>query len=316
MDLSICIVNWNTGELLKNCIQSIIQNTHEISYEIIVVDNASSDNSIALILPDLAGDSRLHLVETKQNLGFAGGNNVALEQASGEFIVLLNPDTLVTAGALDLAVKLLKANPSWGVLGPKLLNADGSLQPSIGQFPTVTGMFWEMTRLRKFFPKNKLFSSFKRYDMDYDKMQEVEQPSGACLFVRRAVIEKVGLLDLRYFMYYEEVDWCYRIFNAGWRIMYTPDIKVVHLGGQSSNQNLDVRIVENARSKLRYFQKHYGRRPLHLLAVRLIVITEALLKLAVSAFQMLRRPADYSALKPVASRHLRVLAMGCGLKPA
>ena len=316
MDLSICIVNWNTGDLLRDCIKSIIQNTHEISYEIIVVDNDSSDNSIELLKPFLAEVNHLRLIEAGRNLGFAGGNNVALDHASGEFIVLLNPDTLVTAGALDLAVKLLKENPAWGILGPKLLNGDGSLQPSIGQFPTLTGMFWEMTRLRKLFPRIRLFSSFKRYDMDYDKLQDVEQPSGACLFVRSAAIERVGLLDLRYFMYYEEVDWCFRIHNAGWRIVYTPNIKVVHLGGQSSIKNLDVRIVEYARSLLRYFHKHYGSRPLYLVGLRLVVVLEMLLKLAVLAAGMLLHPKDFSARWSVARRHLHVLAMALGLRPA
>lgn len=315
MDLSICIVNWNTGGLLRDCVRSIIENTETDEFEVIVVDNGSSDDSVELLKQACAGDDQIRIIDLKRNVGFAAGNNVAIAYASGRVVCLLNPDTLVTPGALDKAVEMLDAHPNWGVLGPKLLNSDGSLQPSVGNFPTLSGMFWEMTRLRKLFPDISLFSSFKRMDMDYSMVQEVEQPSGACLFVRRTAIDQVGLLDTRFFMYFEEVDWCYRFAGAGWRIVYTPDIEIVHLGGQSSSKNLDVRIVENSRSKIRFFQKHYAHCLLVLLALRVIVIAETTMKMAALALELIRRPSSRAHLTPVATRYLQVISMALGNSP-
>ncbi len=279
IDLSICIVNWNTGALLSRCVESILSNVRDISYEIFVIDNKSSDNSIEMCISRFAQDPHLRFLPQSANLGFAAGNNIALKQASGRYVVLLNPDTIVKPGSFETVVKFMDANPSCGVVGPKLLNEDGSIQRSVGNFPDLAAIFWEATRLRIVFPKVKMFSSFKRFDLDYDKLQEVDQPSGACLFVRREAIQQVGLLDEGYFMYYEDLDWCYRIKHAGWRIYYLPDAEVVHLGGQSSQLHLDVRIVENARSKLRYFEKHYSSRPLYRLLIRVIMASEALAKI-------------------------------------
>lgn len=315
MDLSICIVNWNTGELLRDCVRSVIENTQIDEFEVIIVDNSSTDDSIELLEYLSTGDDRIRIIAMDRNVGFAAGNNVAITHASGRVVCLLNPDTLVTPGALDKAVWMLDAYQDLGILGPKLQNLDGSLQPSIGNFPTISGMFWEMTRLRKLFPNISLFSSFKRMDMDYSKMQAVEQPSGACLFVRRTAIDQVGLLDARFFMYFEEVDWCYRFAGAGWRIVYTPDIEIVHLGGQSSSKNLDVRIVENSRSKIRFFQKHYAHRLPVLLALRIIVIAETTMKMAALILQLIRRPSSSARLTPVATRYLQVISMALGNSP-
>jgi GT2 family glycosyltransferase len=306
-DLSICIVNWNTDELLTTCVRSVFETIQNVTVEVIVVDNASNDNSVQRCMAEHASDPRFNLLQLTDNLGFAGGNNRALQLATGRYILLLNPDTLVLPGALDSAVAFLDAYPECGVMGPRLLNRDGSAQPSVGNFPTLSGMFWEATRLRKLFPRIRLFSRFKRIDMDYNQMQVVDQPSGACLFVRRSVVESVGPLDERYFMYYEEVDWCYRIKSAGWTIYYYPSISIIHLGGRSSSQNLDVRIVENALSKLRYFYKNHQDKSGVLLGIRAILAFESLMRMIIVLIRHLSGHSNNSETYALASRYRRVL---------
>lgn len=308
-DVSICIVNWNTGDLLGKCIQSILEHTHRISYEVIVVDNQSTDHSMLLPRELAAQDERVIIVDAQANLGFAAGNNVAIRMARGRIVVLLNPDTEVTPSAIDKGVTLLEINPTCGVLGPKLLNPDGTLQPSIGNFPTVNGMFWELTRLRKIFPSVRLFSSFKRFDLDYSRMQAVEQPSGACLFIRREALDQAGIFDERYFMYYEEVDLCYRIHRAGWTILYTPEIEVIHYGGQSSGKNVDVRIVENSRSKLLYFAKNYSGQLGANLLVRLLVLLEVALKSSRLLLLSVMHKATPEQVNTLLPRYCKVAAL-------
>lgn len=321
IDLSICIVNWNTGDLLAACVDSVLRTTHSSRFEVIVVDNASHDDSLDRLTSLVNGNPHIRVLRSQRNLGFAAGNNVALTASSGRYVVLLNPDTIVHDGAFDTAVAFLDAHPGCGAMGPRLLNADGTLQPSIGHFPTLAGMFWETTRLNRVFPRVKLFSSFKRFDMDYDHQQAVDQPSGACLFVRRSAIDgadgdlkAVGLLDERYFMYYEEVDWCYRIKRAGWQILYTPTIVVTHIGGQSSNQNLTVRIVENAASRLRYFQKHYAQRTFTQFALRAMMLVELLVRTLVLVTKTMLLRQRWEQARQILQRYAQVARLVLGLQ--
>jgi GT2 family glycosyltransferase len=317
MDLSVCIVNWNTGELLAQCVNSVIQSTHAIDYEIIVVDNASNDDSFMPIVAKAAVDKRITTVQLHENIGFAAGNNIAIAQSRGRYLVALNPDTLVTNGALDEGVRFLDSHLECGAMGPRLLNPDRSLQPSVGNFPTAWRMFWEATRLRKLFPGIALFSSFKRFDLDYSRLQEVDQPSGACLFLRKTAIDEVGVFDERFFMYYEEVDLCYRIKKKGWRIFYNPNLSIVHFGGLSSQQNLDVRVVEYARSELRYFAKHAGRVTglgSQLWTVRLLMLLEFAMRSAGAYLLHLLGKEDAARAKILLKKYKEVLKL-C-LRPA
>ena len=306
LDLAICIVNWNAGPLLEKCVRSITEDTHEISLEVIVFDNASSDNSMDVVRKMALDDPRIRIMDSDINLGSAGFN-VAIVHTYSRYVVIFNPDAYVYPGMLDAGVHFMDAHPNCGVMGPQLLNSDGTLQPSVGNAPTVAAMFWELTRLRRLFPTVPLFSALKRMDMDYDVQQQVEQPAGTCLFLRRTALEQVGLLDQRFFMYYEDVDWCLRFRKAGWEVWYVPSLQAVHYGGQSSIGNLNVRIVENARSRIIFFKKHYGGRLGAVLAIRAMLVVEVALKAARTIVKDTIRGKSPLASSGILSRYLEVM---------
>ena len=243
VSLSIIIVNWNTRALVIDCLESIRQHPPSSAYEIWVVDNASSDDSVAAVkaaFPDV------RLIENERNSGFAAANNQAIQVSSGEAVMLLNSDTLVREHAFDRLLAALEAYPQIGIVGARLLNQDGSLQPSWAAFPTI----WSELRgvnVRKVMP-------FR----DASNLQSVDWVGGAALLIRRRATKQVGLMDERFFMYSEETDWCYRVKQAGWEICYCTDAEITHLGGQSTKRVSVQMKTELFRSKLRFFRTHYG----------------------------------------------------------
>ena len=229
-DLSIIIVNWNTGDLLFECIHSIKETVKDHDYEIFVVDNASTDNSLESVE---SKHSDLILLKNQENLGFAKGNNLAIPLCQGRFILLLNPDTVLIKDAVDRMCEYLDAHPSTGVIGPRLLNEDGSQQPSTaGSFPTLSIIINEAFGLIKLFPK---FSSTRGLYIRSEgkKSLEVDWVSGACLMIRAEIILKVGMLNEGFHLYYEDQEWCYRIKKSGYKIIFYPQAKVLHYGNQS-----------------------------------------------------------------------------------
>jgi GT2 family glycosyltransferase len=248
IDLSIIIVNWNTADLLQDCIESIIASTSGITYEIIVVDNGSSDHSRAMVRDRFPS---VRLIANASNLGFARANNQGIQVSCGRYIQLLNSDTLIDPGALTALVGFLDAHPQVGIAGPRLLNGDGTLQRSWAQFPT----FWSEI-------KGINVRLWRRFlTCDGTEAYSVDWVGGACLLIRRETITQVGMLDEHFFMYSEETDWCFRARQAGWEICYYPNAQVIHFGGQSSRQASVRMKAELYRSKLRFFAKHYGARP-------------------------------------------------------
>lgn len=256
-DLSIVIVNWNVKALLRDCLQSIFSNWQDNSaqIEVIVVDNASNDGSAAMVRAEFP---QVILIENWQNVGFTVGNNQAIEETHGRYVMLLNPDTEVRDNALQTIVRYMDRHPQTGVVAPKLLNPDGTVQSSRRRFPTLATAFLESTVLQQWWPDNKTLRAYYMQEQSDDEIQEVDWGTGACLTVRREVIQQVGLLDESFFMYSEEMDWCYRIKQAGWRIVYLPDAEVVHYGGQSSKQVIAAQHIHFQRSKIRFFRKHRG----------------------------------------------------------
>jgi GT2 family glycosyltransferase len=303
MDLSIIVINWNTRDLLSQCLRSVFGVAVGCHFEIIVVDNASADGSPQMVEADFP---QVLLLKNSTNRGFAAANNQGIERAQGEFILLLNPDTIVLPGALDRLVEFSKAHPDAGAVGGKLLNHDGTLQVSCGHFPTLLNMATESLGLSRLFPHNRLFARFKMTYWNHDAVREVDQPQGAHLCFRRAVLDQVGLLDERFFMYFEEVDLCLRIRNAGWRIYFTPDSQIIHLGGQSSLQNLDARITERYRSLLLFFEKHHSRT--QVLCLRALLLCEMSWRLLLFNLGRLRRGRGASPLE-VSRRYARVIAL-------
>lgn len=254
VDLTIAIVNWNTGRFLGCCLDSISGQPSDLACEMVVVDNASSDGSTAAI----SAFPKVRLILNQENLGFARASNQALQEAHGRYFLLLNPDTEVRPGALEAMVTFMDEHPDAGALGCQLLNPNGTIQVSCGHFPNLANMALESLGLSRLYPKSKRVARFKMTYWSHDEEREVDQPSGACLMIRRAAWEQVGPLDERFFMYFEEVDLCYRLKKAGWRIFFTPRAQVVHYGGGSSRQHIDVRVVVLYQSLIRFFQKHYG----------------------------------------------------------
>ncbi len=255
MQLSIIIVSWNVCELLRACLQSIYANAGELDLQVIVVDSASSDETVGMVAAEFP--QTLLLPQTK-NVGFPRGNNIGLARATGDYIFFLNPDTEIIGDALQTMVAYLQAHPAVGMLGPELLNSDGSHQSSRRRFPTLLTAIFESTWLQPYAPR-KLLSHYYVEDVRDDEIAAVDWISGAAMMTRRAVIEQTGGMDASYFMYSEELDYCRRIKDVGWEITYLPTAKIVHHHGKSSEQAITHRHINFNRAKLRYFRKFEGR---------------------------------------------------------
>ncbi|MCE5314979.1 MAG: glycosyltransferase family 2 protein [Armatimonadota bacterium] len=250
MDLSISIVSWNTCDILRACLKSIVETTRDIDYEIIVVDNASSDGSTAMVRAEFP---QVILIENNDNTGFAKANNQAYELCSGRHFLLLNSDTICMDGALPELVRFLDEQPNIGIVGPLVLNADNTLQYSWARFPTllseVCGMLNRHIDGCASTPKNaeevKSLGPFKTGWI-----------GGCCMMLRRSVIEAVGAMDESFFMYCEEMDWCARTAAGGWEIWVDPTAEIVHLGGKSSAKTAGLAAGYLRASKAAYFAKH------------------------------------------------------------
>lgn len=252
VDLSVVIVSWNTRDLLAQCLASVYAHPPDGTLDVLVVDNASTDGSVELVR---ARFPRVRLIENRENVGFARACNQGMRQAVGQAVLILNSDTIVQAGALQALLACLERHPSAGACGPMLLNPDGSFQASFADFPTLRAEL-----IHQFGLARRLLSrSYPSYDLEASRVPRVvEWVGGACMLVRRACLEQVGLLDESFVMYGEEVDWCYRMRARGWAVWYTPSARVVHLGGQSAARVPTWRHLQIQRGRVRFFRKHYG----------------------------------------------------------
>ena len=235
--------------MLEQCLRSLLETKQAIDFEIIVVDNASQDSSLEM----LSGYPQVVVIENDTNVGFAVANNQGMRIARGQYFLLLNSDTIVTDHALATMVAFMRSHPEAGALGCKLLNPDGTLQRSCGMFPTLFTEFLDQTMLHVIFPIYKLGY------WDYSDAREVDWATGACMLVRRQAIEEIGGLDENIYMFYEDIDWCYRLRKAGWKVFYTPEAEVMHLKGQSSESVLPRMLVIDQQSTYYFFGKHYSR---------------------------------------------------------
>ena len=253
-DLSIIIVNWNVRDLLRDCLRSIDVGRGALSVEVIVVDSASADDSVAMMRDQF---SWVRLIPCDENVGFPRGNNIGLAEALGTHLLLLNPDTVILEDALPKMVAYLQAHSDVGALGPQLLNPDGSIQSSRRRFPTAATGFLESTWLEGLAPG--VLRRYYALDLPDDATADVDWLTGACIMVPRAIYEEIGGLDEGYYMYSEELDWCRRIKATGRRVVYFPAAQVTHHIGKSSEQAVTARHINFQRAKLRYFRKYHGR---------------------------------------------------------
>ncbi|MCC6445776.1 MAG: glycosyltransferase family 2 protein [Armatimonadetes bacterium] len=250
-------MNWNNRRDLEPCLNSIYGQEQGIAFEVIVVDNDSEDDSVALVeslFPQAI------LIVNPGNLGFSAGNNVGIRAARGRYVMLLNTDTIAHPGALAEMVRFMDACPKAGISGPKLLNRDRSLQYSCRHFPTLSAGFFRNTFLGRLFPKNRFAGDYLMTGWDHAETRAVDWVSGACMVVRRKALEDIGLLDESFFMYCEDVDWCYRAKEAGWKTYYHPEAVVTHAIGRSTDLAPNRMIVQFHRSMYRFYRKHYRRR--------------------------------------------------------
>jgi len=270
MDISIVIVNWNTGKLLLDCLDSIYKTVKNITMEVWVVDNASTDDSVESVrrlYPDVK------IIQNSQNLGFAAANNRAFKQMHGRYALLLNTDTLLTEGAVEGIYEFMEDRPDAGMACGQLLNPDESKQNSIANFPGVLSLLCNETILRILLPGK--FPSKRR---TFKHPIEVDSCIGACLLVRKKTMDQVGLLDEKYFFFFEETDWAYRMKQAGWKVYFVPTARIFHFQGQSVGHNIRSRILFYG-SRYIYFRKWH---PDHFLGIRLIIFVRLLIDAALN----------------------------------
>jgi hypothetical protein len=257
MDLSVIIVNYNVRQFLENALTSIKKAMEGIDGEIFVVDNASEDGSVEMVK---ARFPEARVIENTVNLGFAKANNIALKCAQGRFFLLINPDTIVQEDTLRVMVKFFEENPDVGLAGCKILNPDGTFQlPCRRNFPTPWVAFTKISGLAALFPKSKLFGRYNLTFLNPDETYEVDAVSGSFMMVRREVYEKVGGLDEAFFLYGEDLDWCYRISNAGYKVSYVHSTKIIHYKGESSRRSEIDEIKLFYQAMQQFVEKHFSR---------------------------------------------------------
>jgi len=257
IDLSIIILTHNTCDLLRTALKSIYDRTKHIVFEVIVVDNASLDGTREMMASEFPKTQYLY---NQKNVGFTRGNNQGIRISKGRYVLLLNSDTEIIDNALGKMVQFMQENSDCGIMGCKLLNPDGSIQYSCRRFPSYhTAFFNRYSLLTKIFPQNRFSQSYLMSTIDHTKTREVDWVSGAALLARRKAFEKLGILDERFIIYSEDVDWCYRMHEAGWKVYFYPEAKIYHYIGKGTSQHLFKFIFIRHMSMYLFYRKHYSR---------------------------------------------------------
>ena len=256
MDLSVIIINWNTKKILGDCLTSIFKFTKGISFEVIVVDNGSSDESVQLLKKKFP---QVKLILNRQNLGFTKANNQGIKIAKGKYILLLNSDVYLLENSLKKLVEKANSIENLGALGPLLLNEDHTIQQSVGFYPHLPQVFWWMSFIDDL-PGGTILKPYHvDHDNFYKKEHKVDWVTGAAILVPREIINKVGSFDEKIFMYGEEVDWCFRIKQTGYQIYFSPVTKIVHIGRGSSGKIQKSAILGEYKGIIYFYQKHKGK---------------------------------------------------------
>lgn len=255
--LTIQIVNWNAREHLRHALRSVFENAPDFPFEVLVLDNASQDGSVQMIEKEFP---QVHLLVSERNLGFAKGHNELARHAHGRYRLILNPDTLIMPNALTKLARFAEEHPEAGIIGPKLLNPDGSLQYSCRRFPNPVAAIFRNTPLGRLFPNNRYTRDYLMLDWDHNSVREVDWVSGAAMLVRKEVYEQLGGFDEQFFIYVEDVDLCYRAWQAGWKVLYYPDAVIVHAIGRSTDLVANKMIITFHQSMYKFYKKHYARK--------------------------------------------------------
>jgi GT2 family glycosyltransferase len=258
VDVSICIVTYHAQDLLRDCLHSIYRAIDAVSFEIIVVDNHSEDGSVEMLRSDFPD---VQLLVNDQNTGYTRPNNQAMRVSQGKYILLINPDTLVEPNTIAELAGFLDTHPKVGIVGPKVLNRDGTLQKQCRRSEArpwdAICYFSGMSRL---FPKDKRFSGYLMTYLDENLTHEAEAVSGSCMLIRRQVVDQIGYQDENFFAYQEDTDYCRRARLAGWKVFYNPSAQIIHYGGEGGSQVQPYRaIIEWHRSYYLYYRKHFAK---------------------------------------------------------
>ena len=253
LELSVTICSWNTQDDLRACLASLEAARGEAAFEVIVIDNNSEDGSPDMVEAEFPA---VRLYRMSQNLGFTGGHNFALQERRGRHAFLLNSDATVHPGAIRSMLDFVSANPQAGIIGPKVLNPDGSLQLSCRRFPNPLAALFRNTIIGRLFPKNRFTREYLMLDWTHDGPREVDWVSGCAFLATSDVLSKVGTLDPEYFMFCEDVDWCFRTWKAGFKVMYVPDATVTHAIGRSTDKAPNRMIGRFHGSMLRFYRKN------------------------------------------------------------
>lgn len=279
--VSVIIVSYNVSKFLLGCLKSLYDHQCNIPFEVIVVDNNSTDDTIPKVQENFP---QVRLIDSGRNMGFAAANNLGATFARSNFLYLLNPDTLVLDNAIQELHSFLVSNQSAGAAGSDLKNPDGTLQPSCFPFPTLSREAWRLFHLDKIFH----YGSYPQSTWDKNKPRKVDVIQGTSLMVKRSVWEKLGGFDDSFFMYSEEFDFCYRMKKEGFERFWVPSSKIIHFGGQSTSQFAQEMFLQLYRAKIQFFKKHYSQVTVFLYKTILLVA---------SSFRLLLLPVN-SIFKP------------------
>jgi GT2 family glycosyltransferase len=289
VDVSFVIVSWNARQHLQKCLRSIANTCTGVSHEVIVVDNASSDASLEMVRAEFPD---VRVIANTDNVGYGTANNQGTDVAQGRYFALVNSDIEVFAGTLQRLVAFMDANPDVGVLGPRVLNADGTLQPSCRTFPSLRSWLFRALALDTTFPRSPWFGDQFMTNWSYGEVRDVDILSGCFWLIRRSAHEQVGGLDTRFFMYAEDMDLCLRHRQAGWRVTFLPDAEIIHYGGASS-ATAPVRFwIEQQRANLQYWKKHHSFASA--VTLYLILVLHHLVRVPAFALRRWLRPQDAS----------------------
>jgi GT2 family glycosyltransferase len=255
VDVSVLIVTWNSSGEIKECMESVIRNSQDLSVEIVVVDNNSEDDTFEKV--NRVNYNNLHSYKNNSNLGFTKAVNQAVRYSTGRNLLLLNPDTVLREGVIDSLAKFLDGNPAYGACAPVMLNPDGTIQQSVRSFPDYWKMLCEFSLLAYIFPRTKLFGSWKMRYLGYDRDEDIDQPMAAALMIRREIVNPECIMDERFEMFFNDVDLCKQIIDSGKKIRLLTETKVVHMHGASIKKVRVNMIRAWNRDCTRYFGKHH-----------------------------------------------------------
>ncbi len=259
-DISIIIPVYNNQDDIIDCLRSINQFPDEFDIEIIVIDNASADRTVYLCR-QIKGELSVYLriIENRENTGYTKANNQGLSESRGEYVLFLNPDTRINEGFFKFGINYLKNNPATGVVAPQHVSEKNEILSTCREFPSYDSLFWEITGLSYMFKKSRVFNRWKMGYFDHNSEQVVDQPMGACLFTSKRTVDKTGYMDERFEMFFSDVDWCKKVYEAGLNIIFTPEIKIFHKMGSSVKRYPAEMIVKSHYGFYQYLSKYNGQ---------------------------------------------------------